>query len=227
MTYPPIYSTCSPVITDILTSTSTEFDCLSPVALNDFATLGSKNASLADVKGAVETWLTEFCSVGACSADTLNDIAAKVGAGCSATGDPGAFNSSDFALVREVMCLKECTAANAFCTTESITATNFETNGASPAEMLFGLIIASSVVTTPCTECTKARYQAGVKVGIADFQQYTDCGANFTVALNSSVVGVAQTAVAADFKVKYKNSADALTPGGLVLLAVTGLFAVL
>jgi hypothetical protein len=43
----------------------------------------------------------------ASSADTLNDIAAKVGAGCGATGDPGAFNSSDFALVREVMCLKE------------------------------------------------------------------------------------------------------------------------
>jgi hypothetical protein len=111
--------------------------------------------------------------------------------------------------------------------------------------MLFGLIIASSVVTAPCTECTKARYHAGVKVGITDFQQYTDCDANFTgaiscsvqtdlltdfvptVALNSSVVGVAQTAVAADFKVKYRNSADALAPGGLVLLAVTGLFAVL
>ncbi|KAJ7919593.1 hypothetical protein B0H13DRAFT_2656660 [Mycena leptocephala] len=198
---------CGSSLESLVTSSDPGLNCLAPSTLKDVFTLGTKNASADDIKSTISTWLTDFCGVGTCSSDTVNKISTSVNASCSVD----TFNATDFASLRESLCLKD-TVANTFCTVESFsqgssdTDTN-STNTASPGEILLGIFLDSSTLFSPCNECGKARYQLDVKAGNTDFQFLTDrCGANFTATLNSTLVGVAQTAVTTEFKNRRAHS---------------------
>ncbi|KAJ7919574.1 hypothetical protein B0H13DRAFT_1988350 [Mycena leptocephala] len=220
----PRDDSCGSSLESLVTSSDPGLNCLAPTALKDVFALGTKkNASVDDVKNTVSTWLTDFCGVGTCSADTVNKISTSVNASCSVD----TFNTTDFAGLRESLCLKD-TVANTFCTVESLSQGSTDTNStdtASPGEVMLAIFLASSTLFSPCNECAKAQYQLGVKAGNTDFQVLNDrCGANFTATLNSTVVGVAQTAVTTEFK----NAAGPLAPtAGMLLIAMSGLFALL
>ncbi|KAJ7160497.1 hypothetical protein B0H12DRAFT_1246973 [Mycena haematopus] len=97
-------STCGQAVEGLLSSGDPGIQCLAPAGLTSFLSLSSRNASVADVKGAVDGWLTDFCGVGSCSADTLTHIGNNITAGCSDVGD---FNTTNFEALRGLLCLKE------------------------------------------------------------------------------------------------------------------------
>jgi len=219
----PRDDSCGSSLESLVTSSDPGLNCLAPTALKDVFALGTKNASADVIKSTVTTWLTDFCGVGTCSSDTVNKISTSVNASCSVE----TFNATEFASLRESLCLKD-TVANTFCTVESFSQDSTDTNStdpASPGEIMLAIFLASSTLFSPCNECAKAQYQLGVKTGNTDFQILNDrCGANFTATLNSTVVGVAQTAVTTEFK----NAASPLAPtAGMLLLVMSGLFALL
>ncbi|KAJ7244404.1 hypothetical protein B0H12DRAFT_1129430 [Mycena haematopus] len=220
-------SSCASVLENILSSSNPGFSCLAPNAFADIIDLGTQNASVASFGSAIDKWLTEFCAAGPCSADTLDQIS-NLTAGCS-DFDGTAFAAA-FPESRELLCLKD-TTANTFCATEALmsgvneTATaNTNTTGATPEDVLLGLVLASSGFGT-CTQCTKAQYQVSVKFGQTDSSGFEDdCGADFSAQLNSTAVGIEQTAVTSE----SKNGAGAVTPTNLlILLAVFGFCALL
>ncbi|KAJ7327509.1 hypothetical protein DFH08DRAFT_967938 [Mycena albidolilacea] len=216
----PRDDSCGTAIENLASSSNPGFNCLAPTQFKDVLALGSKNSSLAEFKSTMDTWLTAFCGVGSCSADTVSQISSGVNATCSVE----AFNVTDFDNLREVLCLKD-TTTNTFCTTEGFgqgenaTDTSDATSG--PAGIMVGILLVSSDGFSPCNECAKARYQLRAKSGDTDFQTLnSSCGANFT---GDTVVGVTQVAVAGEFK---NNGAGVLTPtASLLLLAISGLFA--
>ncbi|KAJ6566582.1 hypothetical protein B0H19DRAFT_1257784 [Mycena capillaripes] len=220
------FSSCGTTIESLVSSSNPAFNCLAPVQLKDVLALGNKNSSVAESTSTVNTWLTAFCGVGSCTADTISQLSNSVNSTCG-TGD---FNVTDFVAIRETLCLKD-TTANTFCTTEGFTQGSTVTNTSDPGSgaigVLFGILAASSDNFAPCNECAKARYQLRVKAGgSTDFQILNQsCGANFTATLNSTVVGVSQEAVAGDFK---SNGAVVFAPtAGLLLLVISGFFALL
>ncbi|KAJ7137066.1 hypothetical protein C8R44DRAFT_768416 [Mycena epipterygia] len=223
-------SSCGSALASLVTSSDPAFKCLAPNALKDVFDLGTKNSSFAEVEStlALNTWLTDFCGVGTCSSDTIGKISAAVNTTCGVD----AFNTTDFAELRDSLCLKD-TATNTFCTVETLQSgnnTDTDTNAnntnttADPGEILLTIFLASSTLFTPCNECAKAQYQLAVKQGSTDTGTLDHCGANFTANLNSTVVGVQQVGVTSEFK----NAAGALAPtAGLLLLAMSGFFALL
>ncbi|KAF7344059.1 hypothetical protein MVEN_01695400 [Mycena venus] len=225
----PRDDSCGTAIENLASSSNPGFKCLAPTQFKDVLALGSKNSSVAEIKSTMDTWLTAFCGVGSCSADTVSQISSGVNATCSVE----AFNSTDFSNLREVLCLKD-TTANTFCTTEGFTQgfmvdTNVTDAGNSiegPAGVMLAILLLSADGFAPCNECAKARYQLRAKTGDTDFQTLnSSCGANFTATLNSTVVGVTQVAVAGEFK---NNGAGAIAPtASLLLLAISGLFGLL
>ncbi|KAJ6464733.1 hypothetical protein C8R47DRAFT_67297 [Mycena vitilis] len=220
-------SACSTAIQNVLGSSDAAFSCVAPGALLDFALLSIKNAnfSLADIGNAADNWLTQFCAVGSCSQDTLNNIASNLTAGC---GDIGINNATNFGLIRDTMCLKD-TVTSKFCTVEAFSVNGTQSQAAEPSEMLLGLLLSASPLAATCNECTKAQYQLAVKAGDSNFQPLQDiCGANFTATLNSTVVGVTSVAVAGDFaSVAPHSGAGLLGPPAGLLLAVLVLSAFL
>ncbi|KAJ6534689.1 hypothetical protein DFH09DRAFT_1369793 [Mycena vulgaris] len=219
-------SSCGSALESLATSSDPAFKCLAPSALKDVFALGTKNSSAAEGQSALNTWLTDFCGVGTCSSDAIGKISAAVNTTCGVD----AFNTTDFAELRELLCLKD-SVANTFCTVETLqsgndTDTDMNVNNtnttADPGDILFIIFLASSTLFTPCNECAKAQYQLAVKQGSADTGSFDRCGANFIANLNSTVVGVKQVGVTSEFK----NAAGTLAPtAGLFLLAMSGFFA--
>ncbi|KAJ7111033.1 hypothetical protein C8R44DRAFT_799835, partial [Mycena epipterygia] len=220
-------SSCGSPFESLVTSSDPGFKCLAPSALKDVFDLGTKNSSAAEVESTLNTWLTDFCGVGTCSSDTIGKISAAVNTTCGVD----AFNTTDFAELRELLCLKD-TVANTFCTVETLQSGNDTDTGTNanntnittdPGEILFTVFLASSTLFTPCNDCTKAQYQLAVKQGSTDTRTL-DHWLKFHVNLNSTVVGVKQIGVTRELK----NAARALVPtAGLLLLAMSGFFALL
>ncbi|KAJ7201778.1 hypothetical protein B0H12DRAFT_1163189 [Mycena haematopus] len=234
-------STCGQAVEGLLSSGDPGIQCLAPAGLTSFLSLSSRNASVADVKGAVDGWLTDFCGVGSCrcvhnpviglgfratreladwvlvtgSADTLTHIGNNITAGC---GDVGDFNTTNFEALRGLLCLKD-TTANSFCTTESLLSNGTVSTFAPPEDLMLGLLLASSTLGATCNECTKAQYQQGLKTGDSDTEVLTEiCGANFTATLNSTAVGIEEVTTP-------KNGARALAPTvTLLIITLSGLF---
>ncbi|KAJ7884942.1 hypothetical protein B0H13DRAFT_1889777 [Mycena leptocephala] len=222
------FSSCDQAIESVLSSPDPGLKCLAPGSLNDLISLGAKNTSSADFNSSLDHWLTDFCAVGVCSSDVLNEVTANITAGCADVFNSTifAFNPTNFSLNRDTLCLKD-TVANTFCITEFFGANESVTDD--QAVMLGGLSLGldfiSSGFLTSCDECGKAQYQLRVKNGNSDFSSLTTfCGANYTATLNSTPVGITQTAVDSEFK----NGARVLDPtAGIVLLVVSAFYTLL
>ncbi|KAF7377955.1 hypothetical protein MSAN_00219400 [Mycena sanguinolenta] len=213
----------------LLSSSNPQFSCLAPFGkLASVSASVTANTTVTQAASALDNWFTEFCAVPACSTDTLNQVV-NITSGCSD------FNGTNFAETypeyRELFCLKD-TTNNTFCTTEALSSGSNSTDtlgdtsstpDTNPEDILFFLALGASGSDT-CNECTKAQYQVAVKFGQTDASGLLDqCGANFVASLNSTTVGIQQTAVT-----ESKNGASSITPTSLlILLAVSGFWAVL
>ncbi|KAJ7737350.1 hypothetical protein B0H16DRAFT_106561 [Mycena metata] len=216
-------SSCTSALQSIVTSSDPSFGCLAPSALKEVFALGTSNPSAAEFESTLNNWFTDFCGVGTCTSDTIDKLSATVDTPCGIE-----FNMTDYTQLRELLCLKD-TAANTFCTAETLFSGNDTDTGmsvnttnstADPGEILFTILLVSTPFFTPCNECAKAQYQLSVQQGGADTSTLDHCGANFTATLNSTLVGVKQVAVTSEFKA---NAARALAPtAGLLLLSMAG-----
>ncbi|KAJ6480118.1 hypothetical protein C8R45DRAFT_1215959 [Mycena sanguinolenta] len=167
---------------NLLSSSNPQFSCLAP--FGKLGDLGSTNASAATASGILDTWLTEFCAVPACSTDTLNQVA-NITSGCG-SGSNGTQFAQQYLELRELFCLRD-TTNNTFCTTEALTSGNTtdttddtsSTSDTNIEEALFVLALGSSGLGT-CNECTKAQYQVAVKFGQTDTSEFLgQCSADF------------------------------------------------
>ncbi|KAJ6461065.1 hypothetical protein C8R45DRAFT_1179828 [Mycena sanguinolenta] len=213
---------------NLLSSSNPQFSCLAP--FGKLSDLGSTNASasVTSTASVLNNWFTEFCAIPACSTDTPSQVV-SITSGCSD------FNGTQFAEqypeFRELFCLKD-TTNNTFCTTETLSSGNTtdttDDTSSAPANPEDALaILAFGSYGFGCTECTKAQYQAGVKFGLTDTSGFSSqCSADFVASLNSTVVGIKQTAVTSQSG--FKNGASSITPTSvLILLAVPGFWALL
>ncbi|KAF7377953.1 hypothetical protein MSAN_00219200 [Mycena sanguinolenta] len=216
----------------LLSSSNPQFSCLAPFGkLANASASVSPNATVKEAASALDNWFTEFCAVPACSTDTLNQVV-NITSGCSD------FNGTNFAETypeyRELFCLKD-TTNNTFCTTEAFTSGSNSTDttddtsstpDTNPEDILLILALGSSGLGT-CNECTKAQYQVAVKFGQTDASGFlSQCGADFVASLNSTAVGIEQTAVTSQSG--SKNGASSVAPTSLlILLTVSGFWALL
>ncbi|KAJ7914704.1 hypothetical protein B0H13DRAFT_2325024 [Mycena leptocephala] len=224
----PTSHACGSAIKAVLASP--DGACVNPTGLNAYLSLtaSTQNVTADAAKGAIETWLTGYCSLGSCTSDTIDRVVKNVTASCGSAGNVGAIGAPDYALTRQMMCFKD-TAAGKFCLTESIKPDGIA--GATTDLMILGLVLASGPLGSTCNECTKARYQLTVQAGDASTDQISAiCGNDFISSLNSTASGVTQTAVSGDFKSANSNGALAEAPqaaAGVLLLAISGFFALL
>ncbi|KAJ6537687.1 hypothetical protein B0H19DRAFT_1270106 [Mycena capillaripes] len=218
---PRATSTCSSAVQAILASPDAA--CVNPTGLKAYLNLASQNVTVDRAKSTVETWLTSYCALSSCSSATVDRVAKNISASCGS--DPSILIAG-YSFTRQMLCFKDTTAGK-FCLTESIKSAGIA--GAAPDLMILDLIVASGSRGSTCNECTKARYQLTVQAGIGSTTTSIGaiCGANFVSTLNSTVVGVTQ-AVIDDSANANGALARALNSGtGVLVLAMSGLFALL
>jgi len=231
----PDPSTCASKLSQVLTDPKLpSLQCLAPEALNNVVTQAAQNASSAVVIGAIDTWLAGMCGVGFCRPDMVEADEFATGT-CSGIADVygGIADNVTAAIklyypaVREMMCLKNSAANNTFCMTQYLAqaGSTVSLNAANPLDIIKGLISAS--FNMGCNECTKAAAQIVTKIApFNDSSLTASCGSDFTATLNSTPVGITQSAVDVEFGTK--NGAAALAPTtALLLFTISVLFTLL
>ncbi|KAF9024844.1 hypothetical protein BDZ89DRAFT_954353, partial [Hymenopellis radicata] len=178
--------------------------CLSPSSLISLA-VGSANTSIIDP---INTWVTNVCTRGACSNDTLAAIVTNITAGCSSELGTFGFDSSQtstiistvqeaYPTVRKVVCLKD---GDTYCVTETLN--NLQTSLGTTLSLsnivsLFGSDDTQIPSNITCSDCSKAAYsivKADYPALVSDDESdvQAECGASFTD--GSSPSGISQTA---------------------------------
>ncbi|KAJ7118366.1 hypothetical protein C8R44DRAFT_790631 [Mycena epipterygia] len=206
-------TTCSNTVSSILDSSDPGIDCLAPGGLEFIISL-AKSGQNDQLPVNVDLWLYDFCDVGACSNQTLGNVAGNISTACGSTfGNITLGNAADFAtvlkndypVIRDMMCLAN-TANDGFkfCMTQMFSGkvvTALQTTD--PVQVITALV--DQAFNSDCNECTKAAYQLFNPI----FPQMNGtglitqaCGPAFAATLNISAVDIRQNAAPGVFSEK-------------------------
>jgi len=229
-----ISSQCMTGLAQIATNSTSA--CLSPSSLLSFATV-SANTSVIDP---INTWLSNVCSIPACSNSTIAAVVTNLTTACSAELSAFGFTSNDTATlistvqeayptVRDVACLKD---GSTNCVTETLTNVQ-SVIGTLSLTNLEALMVSTNISlpsNVTCTNCTKAAYNTintGFP-GLLDSENSTlqsKCGSSFTD--GSTPSGITESADNSTTSSGSNNSAPELISKNTLLGVIASVFLVI
>jgi len=231
-----ISSDCTNSLKSILASPDAA--CLKPSALLTFFV--GTNQSVPDT---INNWLTDMCSTGFCSNDTLAAVVSNITTGCASdlnsvnAGIPATLTQlvqQVYPTARSIMCLKD-NAANKLCVTETLQDLQDIIGQLSFTDLNLDSLtaafqkVASGAANLACTNCTKAAFNLAGPI-TQQFPQAaqeidTLCGSGFIDGSSPEQDGISQTAVTEAFTTEKSNDALTLTTsklaGGVMLFLLS------
>ncbi|KAJ6595640.1 hypothetical protein DFH09DRAFT_1135187 [Mycena vulgaris] len=221
-------SSCTTALKNILLSSDPALACIAPSTLSPLIFPGGAQIAASALAQTMDTWLTDMCAVGSCSAATIQEVATQISAGCgdkfgdlalsTPVGSLVTLLTNDYPIIRQSLCLKN-TVKNTFCRTDSFLKkagdpTTLLSLGSVAAETLLSQVL-DGVFAADCDDCMKAEVQAYGQAFpdvVAKIQASNVCNATFFAGINSPPVGVAQVAVNGDFVPSGSTSASGSLP---------------